>query len=85
MAVDAKGHFASVKDSLQPGKYQVEATRIGYMTATKTVDLGKYTQKRLDFNLKRIEEGESKSINGSATDQDKIINPGEVDIQPPMM
>lgn len=83
--VDPKGKYESAKDSLQPGKYRVEASRIGYTTETKTVDLGKYTQKRLDFDLKRIEEGQGKSISGSSSDQDKIINPGEVNIQPPTM
>jgi len=83
--VNDKGKFGSVKDSLQPGKYRVEASRIGYVTETESVDLGKYTQKRMDFKLKRIEEGQRKSIKGSTSDADKIINPGEVNLEPPMM
>ncbi len=83
--VDNKGKFESVKGSLQPGKYRIEASRIGYMTETQSVDLGKYTQKRMDFKLKKIEEGRRKSIRGSTSDEDKIINPGEVNLEPPMM
>jgi hypothetical protein len=35
--------------------------------------------------LKKIEEGRRKSIKGAASDEDKIINPGEVNIQAPAM
>ncbi len=83
--VDDKGKFESVKGSLMPGKYRIEASRIGYMIETQSVDLGKYTQKRMDFKLKKIDEGQRKSIRGSTSDEDKIINPGEVNLEPPMM
>jgi hypothetical protein len=35
--------------------------------------------------LRKIEEAKRKSIKGSATDADMIINPGEVNIQAPAM
>ena len=38
-----------------------------------------------EFKLKKIPEGNRKSIEGSKSDEDKIVNPGEVNIQPPTM
>lgn len=77
------GKFESGKDSIKPGVYKVEASRIGYETETQTVKIGSMTRKSLDFTLKKIPEGERKSIAGTGTDADKIINPGEVNIRPP--
>jgi hypothetical protein len=39
----------------------------------------------VDLKLKQIPEGKRKSIEGSRTDENKIVNPGEVNIQPPTM
>jgi hypothetical protein len=39
----------------------------------------------VDFKLRRIEDAKRRSIKGAATDEDKIINPGEVNIQAPSM
>ncbi len=83
--VDAEGKFESVKDYIIPGTYKVEATRIGYMTDTQTVEITKFGSKKVDFKLKKIAEGKRKSIEGSKSDEDKIVNPGEVNIQPPTM
>jgi hypothetical protein len=83
--VDAEGKFESVKDYIIPGTYKVEASRIGYMTDTQTVEITKFGSKRVDFKLKKIAEGKRKSIEGSKSDEDKIVNPGEVNIQPPTM
>ncbi len=83
--VDEKGKFESEKDVLSPGTYKVEATRIGYDTQTETVEMKGSTRKKLEFVLKKIDEGKRKSIEGSSSDADKIINPGEVNIQPPGM
>jgi Carboxypeptidase regulatory-like domain len=83
--VDAEGKFESVKDYIIPGTYKVEASRIGYMTDTQTVEITKFGSKRVDFKLKKITEGKRKSIEGSKSDEDKIVNPGEVNIQPPTM
>jgi hypothetical protein len=83
-SVNDKGEFESPKDSIQTGVYKVEATRIGYETQTQTVEVGNFGTK-VQFKLKRIEEARRKSIKGSTTDEDKIINPGEVNIQAPEM
>ena len=65
--------------------YKVEASRIGYMTDTQTVEVTKFGGNKVEFKLKRIPEGKRKSIEGSRSDEDKIVNPGEVNIQPPTM
>jgi hypothetical protein len=83
-AVNEKGEFESPKDSIKPGLYKVEVSRIGYETQTQTVDVGSFGSK-LDFKLRKIEEAKRRSIKGAATDEDKIINPGEVNIQAPAM
>ena len=83
-SVDEKGEFESPKDSVQTGVYKVEASRIGYETQTHTVEVGNFGTK-VQIRLKRIEDSKRKAIKGSATDEDKIINPGEVNIQPPGM
>ena len=83
--VDEKGKFESEKDSLVPGTYKVEATRIGFETETETVEMKGSTRKKFEFKLKRIEEGKRRTIESSSTDADKIINPGEVNIRPPGM
>jgi PBP1b-binding outer membrane lipoprotein LpoB len=83
--VKEDGKFESEKDAIKRGTYKVEATRIGYDTETQTVEIGRSTRKKLEFQLKKITEGERKSIAGSSSDADKIINPGEVNIRPPGM
>jgi hypothetical protein len=83
-SVDEKGEFESPKDSIKPGVYKVEVSRIGYETQTATVEVGSFG-KKVEFKLRKIEEARRKSIKGSATDKDMIINPGEVNIQPPAM
>jgi hypothetical protein len=85
VTVDAEGKYASLKDQIVPGMYKVEATRIGYGTETQSVEIKKYTRKKVEFKLKKILEGKRKSIEGSKSDEDKIVNPGEVNIQPPTM
>ncbi len=81
---DEKGEFESPKDSIKPGVYKVEASRIGYETQTETIEVGSFG-KKVQFKLRKIEEAKRKSIKGSSTDEDKIINPGEVNIQAPTM
>ncbi len=85
VTVNAEGKFESVKDYIIPGTYKVEASRIGYMTDTQTVEITKFGSKKVNFKLKKIAEGKRKSIEGSTSDEDKIVNPGEVNIQPPEM
>jgi len=82
--VNDKGEFESPKDSITKGLYKVEVSRIGYETQTQTVEVGTFGTK-VDFKLRRIEEAKRRSIKGAATDEDKIINPGEVNIQAPSM
>ncbi len=83
--VDEKGKFESEKEAITPGTWKVEAGRIGFETETQTVEIKGSTKIKFDFKLKKIPEGERKSIEGSTTDADKIINPGEVNIRPPGM
>ena len=80
-----EGKFESAKDYIIPGVYKVEANRIGYMTETQTVKIKKFGSKKVEFKLKKIPEGNRKTIEGSKSDEDKIVNPGEVNIQPPTM
>jgi len=81
---DEKGEFEAPKDSIQKGIYKVEASRIGYETQSGTFDVGSFGTK-IQIKLRRIEEAKRKAIKGSSTDEDKIINPGEVNIQAPAM
>jgi hypothetical protein len=83
-SADEKGEFESPKDSVSRGIYKVEASRIGYETQTQTVEVGTFGAK-VQFKLRKIEEAKRKSIKGSISDEDKIINPGEVNIQAPVM
>lgn len=85
VVVDADGKFESVKDHIIPGVYKVEASRIGFMTETQSVEVTKFSSKQVAFKLKKIPEGKRKSFEGSKSDEDKIVNPGEVNIQPPTM
>ncbi len=85
VTVNAEGKFESLKDHIVPGIYKVEATRIGYMTDTQTVEITKFGSKKVEFKLRKISEGARKSIEGSRSDEDKIVNPGEVNIEPPSM
>ncbi len=85
VVVNAEGKFESGKDYIIPGLYKVEANRIGYMTETHTVKITKFGSKKVKFKLQKIPEGKRKTIEGSKSDEDKIVNPGEVNIQPPTM
>ncbi|HEX9019789.1 MAG TPA: carboxypeptidase-like regulatory domain-containing protein [Nitrospirota bacterium] len=85
VVVDAEGKYVSVKDYIIPGAYKVEASRIGFMTETQSVEVTRFGSKKVEFKLKKIAEGKRKSIEGSKSDEDKIVNPGEVNIQPPTM
>jgi hypothetical protein len=82
---DPEGKFESAKDYIIPGVYKVEANRIGYLTETQTVKITKFGSKKVEFKLKKIPEGKRKTIEGSKSDEDKIVNPGEVNLQPPTM
>lgn len=81
----ADGKFESLKDAIQKGKYQVEISHLGFQSETRTVDVGTFSSPAVDVSLHKISEGRRRSIRGSRTDEDKIVNPGEVNIQPPSM
>ncbi len=85
VTTDADGKFESTKGRLRPGTYRVEASRIGYETDTQTVEIKEHTRKKIEFKLRQIQEGTRKTIQGSRSDEDKIINPGEVNIQAPTL
>lgn len=85
VTVTAEGKYESEKGKIAPGMYKVEASRIGYQTDTQTVEITKFGSKKVEFKLKKISEGKRRSIEGSKSDEDKIVNPGEVNIQPPTM
>ena len=81
----ADGKFESAKDAIQRGNYQVEISHIGFQTETRNVEVGTFSSPTVDVSLKKIHEGRRKTIKGSRSDEDKIVNPGEVNIQPPSM
>jgi hypothetical protein len=79
------GKYESAKDMIKQGKYEVEVSHIGFQTETRTVEVGTFSSPTVDVNLRKIKENRRRSIKGSHSDEDKIINPGEVNIQPPSM
>ncbi len=81
---DAEGRFESEKKSVTKGIYKVEAGKIGYVTDTQTVEVGS-GKEEVNLDLRKIPEGKRRSIERSDSDEDKIINPGEVNIQPPIL
>jgi len=83
--VGKEGKYESAKDAITPGLYKVEVSRIGYMTETQSLEVTKFGGKQADFKIKKIPEGTRRSIEGSKSDENKIVNPGEVNIQPPTM
>jgi len=83
--VNAQGEFESEKSKVSPGLYKVEASRIGYQTETQSVKIGRFSRRELEIKLKKVLEGKRRSIEGAHSDADKIVNPGEVNIQPPTM
>jgi len=83
--VDEKGQFESAKDAIKPGTYKVETSRIGYETDTQTHEIGRFTSRKVEIRLKKIQEGKRATIQTSSSDEDKIVNPGEVNIQPPTL
>jgi len=85
VTTNAEGKFESEKGKIVKGIYKVEASRIGYQTETQSVEVGRFSGSQVDIKLKKISEGRRKSTEASKSDEDKIVNPGEVNIQPPTM
>ena len=67
------------------GKYNVAVSHCGLQPETRSVEVGQVSSPTVDVDLKRIQEGRRKTIKGSRSDEDMIVNPGEVNIQPPSM
>lgn len=84
VTADAEGNFESEKGAIKKGVYKVEAGRIGYITDTRTVEVSS-GREEVELVLKMIPEGKRRSIARSESDEDKIINPGEVNIRPPIL
>lgn len=80
-----KGEFMSEKKKILPGVYKVETQRIGYRTTTQTVEVGKFSHRKLELFLRQIKTNKRRSVKTTKTDANKIVNPGEVNIQPPSM
>ncbi|HJX17103.1 MAG TPA: carboxypeptidase regulatory-like domain-containing protein [Acidiferrobacterales bacterium] len=81
---DKKGHFEAGSDKIKPGVYKIEVSEPGYVAATKTIEVKK-SSRSVDLDLRQLPKGASQSYRGMKSDKDKIINPGEVNIQPPSM
>lgn len=81
---DPKGKFEADAKQLKPGTYKIEVSEPGYVPVSKTIEF-KDTSRDVDIELKKMPVGGSRSYRGMQSDKDKIINPGEVNIQPPSM
>jgi YbbR domain-containing protein len=85
VTVKADGKFESAKDAIKKGIHKVEVSHLGYQTETKTVEVGGFSKATVNVDLKRIQEDRRRTIRGNKSDEDVIVNPGEVNIQPPSM
>ncbi|MDH4191216.1 MAG: carboxypeptidase-like regulatory domain-containing protein [Betaproteobacteria bacterium] len=81
---DEKGNFKTDSKEIKPGTYKVEASEAGYIPVSKIIEL-KDSSREVELVLKQLPRGQSQSYRGPSSDRDKIINPGEVNIQPPSM
>jgi outer membrane murein-binding lipoprotein Lpp len=81
---DNKGKFAADPKQLKPGTYKIEVNEPGYLPASKTIEF-KDSSREVEIELKKMPTGGGRSYRGMQSDKDKIINPGEVNIQPPSM
>ncbi len=81
---DAKGRFEADPKQLKPGTYKIEVNEPGYLPVSKTIEF-KDSSREVDLVLKKMPMGSSRAYRNSQSDKDKIINPGDVSIQPPEM
>ncbi len=81
---DAKGKFEADPKQLKPGTYKIEVNEPGYLPVSKQIEF-KDSSREVELVLKKMPMGTSRSYRGMQSDKDKIINPGEVNIQPPEM
>lgn len=85
VTTDALGNFISADGKVKSGTYKIEATKFGYVTDTQTIQVGGFGTREVTLVLKKILQSQRRSIRARGSDADKIINPGEVNIQPPSM
>lgn len=82
---DEQGNFKTdSKQEVKPGTYKIEASEAGYVPASKTIEV-KDSSREVELVLKQLPRGRTHSYRGPSSDRDQIINPGEVNIQPPSM
>ncbi len=82
---DEKGNFKTdSKQEVKPGTYKIEASEAGYLPVSKTIEV-KDSSREVELVLKQLPRGRTHSYRGPSSDRDQIINPGEVNIQPPSM
>lgn len=81
---DKSGKFETDAKQLQPGTYKIEVNEPGYLPTSKTIEF-KDSSREVELELKKMPIGGARSYRGIQSDKDKIINPGEVNIQPPSM
>ncbi len=81
---DSNGKFAADPKQLKPGTYKIEVNEPGYLPVSKTIEF-KDSSREVELELKKMPTGSSRTYRGPQSDKDKIINPGEVNIQPPSM
>lgn len=81
---DNKGKFETDAKQLKPGTYKIEVNEPGYLPTSKTLEF-KDSSREVELELKKMPTGGARSYRGMQSDKDKIINPGEVNIQPPSM
>lgn len=81
---DKKGRFETDSKQLKAGTYKIEVNEPGYLPTSKTIEF-KDSSREVELELKKIPMGGSRTYRGMQSDKDKIINPGEVNIQPPSM
>lgn len=82
---DVQGNFVSADGKVKSGTYKIEASKFGFVTETQTVQVGGFGKREVTLVLKKILQSKRRSIRSRSSDADKIINPGEVNIQPPSM
>lgn len=81
---DKSGKFEADAKRLKPGTYKIEVNEPGYQPTSTTIEF-KDSSREVELQLKKMSAGASRSYRGMQSDKDKIINPGEVNIQPPSM
>ncbi len=81
---DTRGKFETDSKFVKPGTYKIEVNEPGYLPVSKTIEL-KDSSRTVEIVLKKMPIGSAKTYRGMQSDKDKIINPGDVNIQPPSM